>query len=205
MYLLGLDEEWENIHPNDLWVYNKLFLSRTLGYNCGPSGVPVPKSDFYIIRPSFNLMGMSRFSRIEYIEKDTENYHPSEFWCEIFEGEHLSVDFYKKQVNLVIKGYKNPENPLYKWEKWERVERNIEFPKILGDLAGNYDWFNCEFIGGHLIEVHFRRNPNFRYGNNVAIPVWDDENILNSSDYTYIQDQSFLRKGFLIDKGIETP
>ncbi len=124
MHTLELDEEWhnpiewQNIHQKDLWVYNKLFLSRVLGYVCGPSGVPVPKPDFYIVRPSFNIMGMSRFSRIEYIENDTDHFHPSEFWCEIFEGEHLSVDFYKKKLHLVIKGYKNPQNPLYKWEKW---------------------------------------------------------------------------------------
>lgn len=191
--------EWKNIHQNDLWVYNKLFLSRALGYNCGPSGVSVPKPDFYIVRPSFNIMGMSRFSRIEYIETDTDHFHPSEFWCEIFEGEHLSVDFYQGKLHLVVKGYKSPENPLYKWEKWEKIDRDIKFPSILNNLEGKYNWFNCEFIGDHLIEVHFRRNPNFRYGNNVAIPVWEDQNDVNSSKYTYIEDSNFLRKGFLID------
>lgn len=60
--------EWESIHTDDLWVYNKLFLSRVLGYNCGPSGVPVPQPGSYIIRPSFNIMGMGRSARIEYIE-----------------------------------------------------------------------------------------------------------------------------------------
>ena len=40
-----------------------------------------------------NLMGMGRYSRIEYIESDTEHLHPAEFWCEIFEGDHISVDY----------------------------------------------------------------------------------------------------------------
>jgi hypothetical protein len=50
MYLLDGNDEWNNIHHDDLWIYNKLFLSRVLGYTCGPSGTTVPKSDFYIKR-----------------------------------------------------------------------------------------------------------------------------------------------------------
>ena len=69
MYFLECDDEWNQIHPSDLWVYNKLFLSRVLGYTCGPAGTTVPKSDFYIVRPSFNLFGMSRFARKEWIKK----------------------------------------------------------------------------------------------------------------------------------------
>ena len=37
-------------------------------------------------------MRMSRLSRIEFIENSTEHLHPSEFWCEVFIGEHLSID-----------------------------------------------------------------------------------------------------------------
>ena len=29
-YFLDGNDEWNNIHPSDLWVYNKLFLSRIL-------------------------------------------------------------------------------------------------------------------------------------------------------------------------------
>ncbi len=38
MYLLECNDEWNHIHSEDLWVYNKLFLSRRLGYTCGPVG-----------------------------------------------------------------------------------------------------------------------------------------------------------------------
>jgi len=58
-------DEYSQIHQDDLWVYNKLILSRKLGYTCGPSGVPVPKSDFFIVRPCMNFMGMGRFARKE--------------------------------------------------------------------------------------------------------------------------------------------
>jgi hypothetical protein len=198
MYYLKVDEEWNQIDPSDLWVYNKLFLSRVLGYKCGPAGSTVPKPDFYIVRPSFNLFGMSRFSRKEWINKETDDMHPAEFWCEIFEGEHLSVDYHHKQQNLVILGTKNDDDPIYKWRKWEKIDRTIDFPEVLNKLKDDYEWINCEFIDGHLIEVQFRRNPNFRYENSVAVPVWD-ENIKEILDgYRFIEDESYERRGFWV-------
>jgi len=201
MYLTESEDEWNFIHDEDLWIYNKLFLSRVLGYKCGPAGTTVPKPDFYIVRPSFNLLGMGRHARITKLEGDTNHLHPSEFWCEIFTGEHISIDYRNKSPELIILGERDPKNPLYKWNRWSKIDKHIDFPKILNKLKGNYEWINCEFIGNKLIEVHFRRNPDFRYGNSVAIPIWEDENIKNIENYTYIEDNDYLRKGFYIDKG----
>jgi hypothetical protein len=198
MYHLDGKDEWNHIHQDDLWIYNKLFLSRVLGYNCGPVGTPVPKPDFYIVRPSFNLLGMSRFARLEFVYKWTDRFHPSEFWCEVFDGEHLSVDFKNGQAELVVRGEKESDDPLYKWRKWEKIEQKVEFPSVLSKLKGNYEWINCEFIDGNLIEVHFRQNPNFRYNNTVAIPVWNDDKIENMRDYTFIDDKEYHRKGFYV-------
>jgi len=195
MYYLNGDDEWNAINSSDLWVYNKLFLSRVLGYTCGPIGTTVPEPDLYIVRPTINLLGMGRFARKEWIEKYTDHFHPAEFWCEIFEGEHLSVDFHHQTPELVVLGTREALDPYYKWKKWEKVDRKIEFPEILKNLKGNYEWINCEFIGGKLIEVHFRRNPDFRYGNSIAIPVWNDENVENM---TFVEDSDHLRKGFFI-------
>jgi len=197
MYL-DSNQEWENICSEDLWVYNKLFLSKILKYVCGPTGTIVPKSNYYIIRPSFNLNGMGRLARIEWIEKNTDNYHPSEFWCEIFTGRHLSVDFYKKESKLVILGEKDLNAPLYKWKKWSKIYEEIQFPSVLNSLKGNYDWINCEFIGDKLIEVHFRQNPDFRYGNTIAIPVWSEDEKIEMNNFKYIEDSEYLRKGFYI-------
>jgi hypothetical protein len=195
MYFLDSNEEWNHIHSSDLWIYNKLFLSRVLGYVCGPAGTNVPKPDFYIVRPSFNLMGMGRFARKEWIKHGTDDIHPAEFWCEIFQGEHLSVDFYRQESELVILGTRDENDPLYKWKKWEKVDRKVDFPEILTKLKGNYEWINCEFIGNRLIEVHFRRNPDFRYGNSVAIPVWNNE---TEENMNFVQDSDFLRRGFYV-------
>ena len=190
--------EFQAIHPEDLFVYNKLQLSCLLGYTCGPAGVEVPSSGDYIIRPSMNFMGMGRHSRIEYLESDTEHLHPAEFWCEIFTGPHLSIDYHYKKPVLSVIGIKNDSNlSLYKWSRWEKTDKIINFPTILDNLRGNYEWINCEFIGNHLIEVHFRQNPDFRFGNRVAIPEWDQKLDL-SDEYTFVEDPDYLRKGFWI-------
>lgn len=202
MYILDGNDEWNQIHYDDLWIYNKLFLSRVLGYVCGPVGTTVPKPDFYIVRPSINLLGMGHRARYEWIEKYTDRFHPAEFWCEIFKGEHLSVDFKNKKAELVVRGTRDDSSPLYKWEKWEKIDQNVEFPSILNKIKGNYEYINCEFIDGKLIEVHFRQNPDFRYGNAEAIPVWNENNEENNNilekNYKFIQDEDYLRKGFYI-------
>ena len=199
MYHLDSNDEWKSIHVEDLWVYNKLILNTHLRHLCGPTGVSVPYSGYYIVRPSINLLGMGRFSRIEWIDKETEHFHPAEFWCEIFEGPHLSVDYQDKKSKLVVLGERDCNDELYRWKKWTKIDQEIEFPDVLNSLKGNYEWINCEFIGNNLIEVHFRRNPDFRYGNTVAIPVWKDDRPQRMSDLTFIKDQDYLRKGFFID------
>ena len=191
------NQEWSIIPPDDLWVYNKLQLSHKLGYICGPCGVDVYIPNHYIIRPAINFCGMGRFSRIEFLEKSSDHLHPSEFWCEIFSGEHLSVDFYHKEPVLVVKGFKNRKNPCHQWNCWHKVEREIQFPKILNHLVGDYSWINCEFIGGKLIEVQFRRNLDFRWGNSIAIPVWSKTQ--KHSKLKFVKDEDFLRYGFFID------
>jgi hypothetical protein len=205
MYYFDSSDEWKSIHEEDLWVYNKLILNTRLRHLCGPTGVPVPYSGNYIVRPSINLLGMGRFSRIEWIDKDTDRFHPSEFWCEMFNGPHLSVDFYKKTSQLVVLGERDIEDPLYKWKKWSKIDHKVQFPEILNTLKGDYEWINCEFIGNKLIEVHFRRNPDFRYGNTVAIPVWKNDRPQKMDGLTFIDDKDYLRRGFYIDARDSNP
>jgi hypothetical protein len=193
-YKLTVKDEWNSVHPFDLWIYNKLQLSQVLGYTCGPAGLEVPKPGFYIVRPCINFMGMGRHARIEHLESDTEHLHPGEFWCEIFEGEHISVDYYKGQQELTIKGLRDSQDPLYKWKRWYKVERDLILPNILLDISSRYDWINCEFIGGKLIEIHLRRNPDFRYNNESVVPVWEGDKV-----ESYIEDNDYRRLGFIID------
>lgn len=200
MYTLTVSEEWNSIQPSDLWVYNKLQLSQVLGYTCGPAGLEVPNPDFYIVRPSINMMGMGRYARREYLNQSTEHLHPSEFWCEIFSGQHKSIDYHWGECKLVVNGFIKSAQNLYQWDKWEKVDQKIPFPDVLNEFKYRYEWINIEMIGDKIIEVHFRPNPDFRYGNTVAIPIWDEVPEVTPEGYRYIEDQDFYRKGFLVNE-----
>lgn len=195
---MEIEDEFNSINSKDLWVYNKLQLSKLLNYNCGPAGMKVHSSGLYIVRPSVNFMGMGKKSRMVLLESSTEYLHPGEFWCEIFKGEHLSVDFVNGESVLVVKGHRNVKNSLSRWNCWSKVNRNVEFPAILNDLVGEYNVINCEFIGNKLIEVHFRPNPDFRHHNTLAIPVWRDETSRFYKNFRYIEDPDSDRLGFWI-------
>jgi hypothetical protein len=195
---MEIEEEFSSINSKDLWVYNKLQLSKLLNYNCGPAGMKVHSSGLYIVRPSVNFMGMGKKSRIVFLESSTEHLHPGEFWCEIFKGEHLSVDFINEKSVLVVKGHRNVKNSLSRWNCWSKVSRIVEFPSILKNLVEDYTIINCEFIGNKLIEVHFRPNPDFRYGNSIAIPVWRNETSRSYKNFNYIEDSDADRLGFWI-------
>ena len=190
--------EWSTLHPDDLWIYNKLHLSRKLGYICGPCGVDVPKPNYYIVRPSINFCGMGRFSRIEYLECSTDHLHPGEFWCEIFVGSHYSVDFYEKTPKLVVKGFKKPNSEKYLWNCWVKIDKKIDFPSILTELKGKYPFINCEFIENKLIEVQIRENLDFRWGNSIAIPVWKGNSIKIPKGFKFVEDRDYKRLGFYI-------
>ena len=199
MYCLTVSEEWVSLSPKDLWIYNKLQLSQVCGYTCGPAGLPVPSPGFYIVRPSMNFMGMGRYARKEYLTDSTEHLHPGEFWCEIFEGDHVSVDYHWGECALVVYGRKSAET-YYQWDMWERRDEKIPLLNILDEFKDRYEWINIEMIGGKLIEVHFRANADFRFGNSIAIPVWDQVPDVIPDGYRYIEDEDFYRKGFLIDE-----
>jgi hypothetical protein len=117
----------------------------------------------------------------------------------------MSVDFYKKKSQLVVLGERDNGDPLYKWKKWYKIDRKVEFPEVLNDLKGDYEWINCEFIGNKLIEVHFRRNPDFRHDNTVAIPVWRNDRPQRMEGLTFIDDKDYLRRGFFIDTRDSNP
>lgn len=192
-------EEWTNCHVDDLWINDKLILSRKLGYKCGPHGVSVPKPGYYIVRPCVNFMGMGRGAFITFIENETEDLIPDgTFWCELLKGRHLSVDFYKGEQVLCVEGHRSSQN-LVKWDRWEKTDDQIKFPNILKNLTGVYDWINIEVIGGKLIEVHLRENPDFEKHNSpYIIPIYEGDRIDLMSNQAYIEAPEHIRLGFII-------
>ncbi len=181
------DTAWLNTELDDLWIFDKLILSKKLGYVCGPAGVDVPQDGHYIVRPITNCVGLGLGTSIEYLTvKDwTDHLDPGKFWCEIFEGDHLSIDYEWGKPILSVQGYKSKDT-FTKWDKWTKVQQFIELPDLIKPLAKKYQHMCCEYIGGKLIEIHLRRNPDFDWGNTEFIPVWHGQNTTAPEGYKYI-------------------
>jgi hypothetical protein len=190
------EDVWPTIDPDDLWIYDKLILSRKLGYICGPVGTPVPQPGQYIVRPVTNLLGMGRGARIIHIENDTDHLTPSHFWCEVFTGRHLTVDYVAGEQTLCVEGFRSSRK-LYKWDRWEVVDDRVPLPSILTPLV-KYGTINCEFIGGNLIEAHLRGNPDFHDGEQEIHVVWEGEDTTPPPGMTFVESSEYKRLGFFV-------
>lgn len=182
---------WSQTDPEDLWVMDKLIIARMMGYNCGPAGIDVPKPDTYIVRPCVNACGMGYGTFRDWIECDTEHLPPGTFWCEIFEGRHLSVDYLWGKQMLAVEGVGcQIQDGLAYFDHWVKVDDEIVLPDFLKDLAFKYGTMNCEFIGGKLIEVHLRANPDWEHRafQTIYIPVFEGQDTTPPQGFDYIQD-----------------
>ena len=178
------DLVWKNIDADDIWVLDKLILSRKLGYKCGPTGIDVPEPGWYIVRPCVNAMGLGLGSQKVWLDCETMHLPLGYFWCEWFEGRHLSVDYNRGLQLLCVEGIK-PDNTFSRWSEWRRTKDFIIRPDLIKPFMKKYEWINCEFIGDKLIEVHFRHNEDFEGNINHFIPVWEGENTTPPEGYTY--------------------
>lgn len=201
-FFMLVHEEFYKIDAEDLWIYNKLQLSRLLGHNAGPIGCPVSKEGWYIVRPAINFLGMGRcaFKKWISLDMDPDDYgQPGDFWCEWFDGEHLSVDFYNKEPILTVRGVKKHSSEESEWLRWEKIDKKVDFPSILDKISDKYSQINIEMIGDKIIEVHLRHNPDFKWGNRVAIPVYDIKNQKIPDGYRFVESLDYNRQGFFID------
>ena len=163
---------WQTCSRADVWVYDKLLLALFLGHDCGPAGVPVEKPGQYIVRPITNMYGMGAGARVMWFDEDTVKAPPGSFWCEMFHGEHISVD-YEWTGNLRL-GYQPfrvdlAEKRNLRFHRWRNAD-HLDVPPFPVELCSNYPVVNAEFIGDRCIEVHLRGNPDPR---DVEV-VWDD-------------------------------
>lgn len=181
------DIAWLHTDPEDIWIFDKLILARRLGYVCGPTGVDVPKDGFYIVRPTTNCVGLGLGTSIQWltVEGWTDHLAPGTFWCEIFEGDHISIDYEWGKPILSVQGFKPPET-FVRWDRWVKTDVVYDVPDLLKPFTEKYQWMNCEFIGGKLIEVHLRRNPDFDWGNTEFIPVWQGQDTTPPHGYRYV-------------------
>jgi len=199
-------EVWESIPPEDLWPLDKLILSRHLGYTCGPTGVDVPIPGEYIVRPCINPVGLGVGAEKVFIQRCTDRLPVGHFWCEVFTGRHLSVDYFQGHQMLCVEGFREPGQPFWRWDKWARTTDRIPLPPVLSAIAAKHTWLNVEYIGGNAIECHFRANPDFwieGFGEiQEVVPVWANEAIAPVDEYRIILDPDFatlgLRRAILV-------
>lgn len=168
-------------YPQHRWVFNKLELSLLLGYNAGPGGTAVPHSDEYIVRPIYNLSGMGAGAKRMYISVgDTQVVPPGYFWCEIFSGPHITVDYewnhthpYIPQPVFAAQGYRT-STEFYRFNAWQRIEpKKWILPKFVEKFI-DVKRFNIEYIGDRIIEIHLRPGVDFPNNSTQVIPVWED-------------------------------
>lgn len=174
---------WKFVDVDDLWLFDKLILSKKLGYNCGPAGVIPKEEGQYIVRPCVNYRMMARGARFMHLNNKNDFIPDGFFWCEIFTGRHLSFDFhYGKQV-LAVEGLRENTN-LSRFLYWKKVTDKFQLPDFLKPISIKYEWLNVEVIGNKIIEVHLRYNDDFKEHNaNIIVPIWKDELIDKKKKY----------------------
>lgn len=189
---------WSVVDPSDLWVYDKLILSRYLGHVCGPVGIPVPHPGEYIIRPITNLLGMGKGAYGTFLTADTSHLPSGHFWCERFTGQHHTYDFIDGSVAVCYEGFSSSPT---RFSRWVRVDSpKFELPESLTKIASKYGHINIETIGGRIIEVHLRGNPDWiKHRADVLIPVWkEDVDRTPPSGFKYVDDPAEDRVGFFV-------
>mgnify|MGYP000859813386 CR=1 FL=1 len=180
---------WQNTDVQDLWIFDKLILSKHLGYNCGPTGTSVPVPGHYIVRPCVNAFGLGLGASKQFIDKSTDHLPPGHFWCEWFDGDHVSIDYDYGVQRLAVQGFKDNDT-FTQWDRWVKLSPppKLSLPKFLQPLQKKYQYTNAEFIGDKLIEIHLRNNPDFPPGRTEYIPVWQGQHEIPPKGYEYIED-----------------
>ena len=173
-------------YPQHRKWFNKLWLSETLGYKCGPAGTDIPEDGIYVIRPIYNLAGMGACAEVKELKKDDyTSTPPGYFWCEYFKGKHYSAD-YKWVYNRdhIDGSWNNPWKGISCWVgtnmplnltkfvHWKRSDYIPQVPNELVELK-DVEHINVEFIEDKVIEVHLRETPDPDY--DEFIPVWKSD------------------------------
>lgn len=190
------EDVWPNVDVFDLWVYDKLILSKYLGYLCGPAGVDLPNPGTYIVKPITNIVGMGKGTFIHTFESTSTDWlDPGLFWMEIFHGPHFSVDVKNGQTEVVLQG--TSAGP-HKFTSWTYMDVDLQHPQFIVDLSHRYGTVNYEMIGGKIIEVHLRANPDWhKYKARELVPVWKGDPIPSQD---FVEDEAGERIGFMLKK-----
>jgi len=211
------EDAWLKYPHHHNW-FNKLYVAEQMGYYCGPCGFAPSRSDYYIVRPIYNLGGMGVGTSIQYIEaNDYTKVPPGYFWCEILLGKQYSATYefvhgglsdgkpYWKPISCWV-GEKAPGS-FSKFTQWTRSSYVPEVPRVFNVLS-DVKRINVEFKANYPFEVHLRDTPDPDY--DVLIPIWNDTSLSDiewylNQGFTYVSSpdnsNGFLevaREGFMV-------
>lgn len=148
---------YSKLPVEDLWVYDKLILSKKLGYNCNPAGIPVDRAGWYMVKPITNLRGLGAGSKRMFLTPAKSNIPPGTFWTKFFEGTHRSVDYINHKYAFTVKAFKQDGE----FKIWEKDKIEIPLNDITEYFVNKYQYVNIEYIGDKIIEIHLRYNSDF--------------------------------------------
>jgi hypothetical protein len=175
MPLINDCDVWKFIDGEDAWVYDKLILSKRLGYHCGPAGVAPETSGNYIVRPISNYRMMGRGSSIMHIDAGQDIIPDGYFWCDVFTGRHLTFDYHYGTQCLAAEGFKDSTRT-DRFSSWKKTADVFELPELLHSIAKKYEWLNVEVIDNKIVEVHLRYNDDFSgHDADEIIPIWKED------------------------------
>jgi len=200
-----IEEDFEawNAYPQHRWVFNKLEVALRMGYDAGPTGVPISKAGMHIVRPTYNLYGMGIGAKKIYLdpEKDADDMialahvPPGHFWCEYFEGKHLSVDYYRSGDEWVpfcaTRGVHRFEDDLVMFDLWERIDppKELDLPEFMHKEIKEPRYINVEAKGDKIFEIHLRSGNDHFWDypvGTIMYPVWDTDSNDHRSDLPFV-------------------
>ncbi len=164
-------------NPAHRWVYDKLRVAQSQGYECAPHGVMPPAFPVFS-KPVVNLRGMGVGSRaIASAEDYAAAWTAGHFWMRLLEGEHVSSDVAVERGRAVwwrhATGIPAPGGTFDRWIVHAARRPALEATCgawIARHLAGYTGMVNLETIGANagggagkgteagagIIEVHLR-------------------------------------------------
>ena len=152
-----------NIYPKYNFLYNKMFICKIQNIKHAPMPI-LPEKFPVVIKPIVNLLGMGLNSvKVKSKKEFLQYFDSNHFWCEYFNGEHLSWDLVitNGQIQFIccFKGFKS-KNKFGTFNYWKLLKQKNP-PDFFDFLVKNYlnDFTGCinlETIKNKIIECHLR-------------------------------------------------
>lgn len=150
-------------YPAYKWVYNKMAVAESQGFDCAPHGLEPPQFPVFS-KPIYNMRGMGTGSRV--LRSPREYRHlqrPGHFWMPLLEGNHVSSDVAVVRGEPVWWGHVTGQaldgGMFDYWQVLAESDPLVEEYAgawIRQHLAGYTGMVNLETLGGRIIEVHLR-------------------------------------------------